>query len=437
MKKQICLLLLCIPLLVVAQEPRTGIGIKWSEGLPWEQVKLKAKQENKYIFIDCYASWCLPCKQMDKNIYPNDSIGQFYNTTFICVKVQFDSSIKDNDQIKEWYADADKIKKEYKIEAFPSFLYLSPNGELVNKATGYRDVKTFLQLGEDALNPSKQYSTMLNEYKVGKLDATLMPKLAIMAQSLGEQELSQKIASNYVTYLLKAGREELYSKANLNFIKSATKSSKDPGFNFLYENVKKINQLMDNPIFTQSLINYIISHEEIDPFIQQAVDEKLEDLDWKKIETDVANKYNHKYAKRNIIDAKIRWYQYKANWDQLSKNTALLLKNHGGEFGAVQINNYAWFNIFLYSSKKSDLKIAVKWVKKALHDNPSVLFIMDTYANLLYKVGKQREALDWEKRVLTIASENENVDDVKLYSEIIEKMKKRSPTWIIPTGTLK
>ena len=60
------------------QNPETDTsyhGIKWVTGLSWEQVLTKAKTENKFIFVDCYATWCGPCKVMDKDVYPNDTVG--------------------------------------------------------------------------------------------------------------------------------------------------------------------------------------------------------------------------------------------------------------------------------------------------------------------------------------------------------------------------
>jgi thiol:disulfide interchange protein len=46
----------------------TSKGINFENNLSWEQVKEKAKAENKYIFVDCYATWCGPCKAMDKEV---------------------------------------------------------------------------------------------------------------------------------------------------------------------------------------------------------------------------------------------------------------------------------------------------------------------------------------------------------------------------------
>ncbi|MBO9572315.1 MAG: hypothetical protein J7497_08925, partial [Chitinophagaceae bacterium] len=33
-------------------------GINFEVRLTWQQIKDKAKAENKFIFVDCYATWC-------------------------------------------------------------------------------------------------------------------------------------------------------------------------------------------------------------------------------------------------------------------------------------------------------------------------------------------------------------------------------------------
>ncbi len=54
-------------------------GIKFENGLSWSQILAKAKTDNKYIFVDCYATWCGPCKEMDKKIYPSEKLGAIMN----------------------------------------------------------------------------------------------------------------------------------------------------------------------------------------------------------------------------------------------------------------------------------------------------------------------------------------------------------------------
>ena len=44
----------------LAQEQQNGIC--FHDNKPWKEVLELAQKENKYIFMDCYTSWCGPCK---------------------------------------------------------------------------------------------------------------------------------------------------------------------------------------------------------------------------------------------------------------------------------------------------------------------------------------------------------------------------------------
>src|SRR5580658_3781664 len=90
------------PFLCMAQSS----GIVFKNDLTWEQVLQKAKTENKYIFVDCYASWCGPCKWMDRNVYVNDTVGKLVNDKFISVKIQMDTAKTDSEVVKNWYSTA-------------------------------------------------------------------------------------------------------------------------------------------------------------------------------------------------------------------------------------------------------------------------------------------------------------------------------------------
>ncbi len=76
--KLLCLFT-CLFLLIFLQVKSQGITFE--ENLSWQQAKEKAKKENKYIFVDCYATRCGPCKQMEKEVYPSDKAGNFLTIT--------------------------------------------------------------------------------------------------------------------------------------------------------------------------------------------------------------------------------------------------------------------------------------------------------------------------------------------------------------------
>ena len=43
----------------------------------------KAKKEGKMVFLDCYTSWCGPCKMMANKIFPTQEVGDFMNPKFV------------------------------------------------------------------------------------------------------------------------------------------------------------------------------------------------------------------------------------------------------------------------------------------------------------------------------------------------------------------
>lgn len=54
MNKMLIVLVLGLPIYLAAQDK----GIIFENNISWKGVLEKAKAENKYIFIDCSASWC-------------------------------------------------------------------------------------------------------------------------------------------------------------------------------------------------------------------------------------------------------------------------------------------------------------------------------------------------------------------------------------------
>src|ERR1700744_3606509 len=130
--KKLCYRLLLLPFLAQAQEK----GVHFEDGLSWTAIQAKAKAENKYIFMDCFTTWCGPCKYMSKELFPKEAAGNYFNDKFVSISVQLDTSAKDNDAVKGWYADAHALAEKYNIRAYPTFLVFTPDGHVVHRMVG-------------------------------------------------------------------------------------------------------------------------------------------------------------------------------------------------------------------------------------------------------------------------------------------------------------
>jgi len=407
--------------------------IKWATNLTWEQVKRKAMQDNIFIFVDCFATWCAPCKWMDKNVYPNDTVAGFMNEKFICVRVQLDSNKNDNAETQSWYKTAAWLNKEYSIKAMPTFLFFSPTGTIVHSGIGSQSVTQFISLAKDALDSSKQFYTLLNNYYAGKIRYDQMPGLATTAKQLGLDQEAYNIAGGYMHgYIDQLDDNSFCKKENQTFIQHFRKivTSKDRVFLICLNTPEKIDAVT-YPGYSQNLADYVIWKEDVQPAMEN--DNKENKMpDWNKIASVVKTKYGSNYANRIVLSVKPGFYKYKKDWNNYTKYLIQQVEDFdmrkaSGLAGANYLNEKAW-EIFLHSDKMNQLERVVSWCDFALKltglkDSIAIAGILDTKANLIYKLGRTKEALHLEEKATLMDPNNKDIEQAFL------KMKESKSTW--------
>ncbi|MBS1954181.1 MAG: thioredoxin family protein [Cyanobacteria bacterium SZAS-4] len=90
-----------------------------------------AKQSGKLVMVKVHADWCGYCKNFDREVDTSPLLSTYVNENFVGAR------------IKEGTDEGKKLKKTYKIVAYPAFLIFR-NGEFVGKVRGYRSVTEFL-----------------------------------------------------------------------------------------------------------------------------------------------------------------------------------------------------------------------------------------------------------------------------------------------------
>ena len=157
---------------------------------------------------------------MDEEVYKNDTVGNFFNSHFISFKLQMDKTRKDNDSLRAWYPLVDSFFKKYRIRAYPTFLFFSAEGDGIHEVVGYRNVSALIHVAREAIDPKRQYYTLIKKYQEDKIDLESIKRLAISAQKNGDDSLSSKLANEYLNDL---SPDKLYTKDNIDFIKQFVK----------------------------------------------------------------------------------------------------------------------------------------------------------------------------------------------------------------------
>ena len=120
---------------------RNNEGIHFLDN-KWAEVLKMAASENKYIFLDLYASWCAPCKQLQRTTFKDKDVAAFFNQNFINLSLDIEKG------------EGVSFATSLNVHAIPTLLILSPNGSPVLKSVGYLDPEQLVNFGKTAIHSS-------------------------------------------------------------------------------------------------------------------------------------------------------------------------------------------------------------------------------------------------------------------------------------------
>ncbi len=97
----------------------------------YDKALQQAKKEDKLIVIDFFATWCAPCKVMERTTFADERVRRRM-TEFVPLKI-------DVDQQRE-------IAAKYGIQSLPTTAVVGSDGKPVAGAIGYLDVDRFMEV---------------------------------------------------------------------------------------------------------------------------------------------------------------------------------------------------------------------------------------------------------------------------------------------------
>ncbi len=146
-------------------------GIVFFEG-NISSLKEEARKQNKLIFIDCYTTWCGPCKWLAKNVFTNVKVGDFYNQHFINYSLDMEKG------------EGKEFAKKYGISAYPTLLFIDYKGEIQHRYVGACDTATFIGVGKQALDTLNNFGFLLRSYQNGNRKPDFLAKYALACASV-------------------------------------------------------------------------------------------------------------------------------------------------------------------------------------------------------------------------------------------------------------
>ncbi len=214
----------------------SNVGVYW-EDLSLHEALVLGGLSKKLIFVDCYTTWCGPCQNMTKNIFPQKEVGDFFNSNFINIKIDMEKG------------DGPEIAKKYGIRAYPTFLILRSDGSVQHRILGGGDAKSIIERSKEGLNEDTSTGSMDKKYEEGNRDKDFL--VSYMKKLLTNYEMEKAVE---VTGTL------------VNALTDAEKVS--PDYWFIYQNNNLSGLGSDN-------FNYLVKYEK--EFKKTFGEKKVED----------------------------------------------------------------------------------------------------------------------------------------------------------------
>ncbi len=348
-------------------------GMEFFHGT-FQQALEQAKAQDKIIFMDAFTSWCGPCKRMAASTFPDHSVGEYYNSNFINLKV---------DMEKE---EGPSLAQQYSVKSYPTLLYLDSDGKVVHRASGMRGPEDFIELGKEAMKKIDKSSSFEKMYNEGKKDGETILAYIKSLNAAGKPSL--KVANDYLIT-----QKDLTTPINLDIIFESTKEADTKIFDYFAQNkseyLKKRNPaVIDAKIYQACMKTF-----------QKAIEYRNEEL-------------------LKIAQEKIKFHSSKANEFKMNTDLEFYAKmNEPTKFStaaktfvkssmkdASKLTQVAQMCIDYFRTNSSIIKIAEKAINQAikLEGSPNQYLLL---ANVLKLNGKYSKAKDAANKGLTLARE--------------------------------
>lgn len=357
----------------------------------WAEIKHKARNQKKLIFLDAYTSWCGPCKWMAKNIFTNDTVADFYNSNFICAKFDMEKG------------EGLELAKTYEIKSYPTLLYLTSEGELVHRTCGSREAKIFVSDAENALSQENQLRACAEKFESGKTDSKFMLEYLDMLS-----KACLEYGKELDTYFMLQKNSDLSSEGNWNIIKNYTKNIDAREFQYLQTNKEEFMNRYGKTEVEDKIADIYKANLQTfkgDISIYNELKEKVRSL-------------NLKNSEEILLDADVKMYARINNWGEYARAADEYISKYAYDDYNI-LNNIAW-KFYENITDKALLEKAVSWAKRSI-ELKDAYFNNDTYAALLFKIGKREEALKAAEKAISKA--NESGEDSSYTQELLNKIK--------------
>lgn len=121
-------------------------GVKFMKS--YEDALAKGQEEGKPIFIDVTASWCGPCKMLEKKVFHNSKFADLHNEKYI--NVQLDEKYHRN------------LLAQLRVKGYPTLIYMDYEGNELFRTSGFDPDFDYIDLSMSFLGENNVHKDNIN-----------------------------------------------------------------------------------------------------------------------------------------------------------------------------------------------------------------------------------------------------------------------------------
>lgn len=208
---------------VIQAQPFQGIIFHDNES--WSSILKLASEQNKLIFVDCYTTWCGPCKALAKEIFPQQAVGEFFNSNF--VNIRYDMEKGDGKMLKEKYGK--------NIIGYPTLLFIDKTGKVVQQMAGFHEADELIAGAKKALQ-GRDLFTLTKEYRAGNRDFKFLCEYMASLKGAFLKDSAAHVARDFLSnhHPKELDKEEVW-----NAFGSYVTDVDSPAFEYLVNNIAR------------------------------------------------------------------------------------------------------------------------------------------------------------------------------------------------------
>ena len=155
-----------------------------------QEARKKASDQMLMVFVDVYATWCGPCKLMDKEVYTDPSVAEYMNANFVSVRMDGETDY------------GRKYAAEQKLEGYPSMFIFSDDGEPISKVVGFTPAEKLVASLKGTVENYRTVKEYKTKYERGTLETGDFATYISVVREMGNQEEAEELASEYMERII-------------------------------------------------------------------------------------------------------------------------------------------------------------------------------------------------------------------------------------------